>query len=119
MAPAADDDQDGSAAATAIDQVRTLVGSEISACMTDSDCIRFLRARPDSPMRAAEMAQKWFVWRSTLMSPSPPCQLAYSPNIVLANPHPPENNPHINLVKGNDICRAIDILSSIFNLFVS
>jgi hypothetical protein len=94
------------------------VGTEISHSMTDSDCTRFLRARPESPLKAAEMAQKWFVWRSTLMTPLPPCQLAYSPNIMLANPHPPENNPHINLIKGESKLFLI-VLSARFVILIS
>ena len=45
--------------------LREAVGAEVSALLTDNDCMRFVRARKNDITKAAAMASDWAVWWQT------------------------------------------------------
>jgi hypothetical protein len=46
----------------AVVELRKRITPEVSKLLTDSDCMRFLRARSMNTAKAAEMVAKWGVW---------------------------------------------------------
>lgn len=45
--------------------LRNAISPELSAQLTDNDCLRFLRARSNNVSKAADMITKWGVWWET------------------------------------------------------
>ena len=45
--------------------LREAVGDDVSALMSDSDCMRFVRARKNDITKAAAMATDWATWWQT------------------------------------------------------
>ena len=83
-----------------IQQLRNIINPNASSKLSDLDCLRFLRARPDSISQAGNMINAWYEWRSTLLDPLPPDNLRFSPNIILANPHILPEHPYVHLLPG-------------------
>ncbi len=53
---------------------RSRLESDINMEMSDSDCLRFLRARQFDVVKSVEMAQEWWTWwNSTLPGPHSYC----------------------------------------------
>lgn len=88
---------------SAISQLRAAIIEEANDVLEDSDCARFLRARPGSIEKATELVNSWYEWRHTLLDPLPPDGLRFSPNIIMANPHHLPAHPYIHLLPGK-IC---------------
>ena len=79
-----------------VHEFRYNLESELSASLSDHDCLRFLRARDGDMTRAVEMAKEWNEWRHSLQSDN----LKYSANFVLSC-KPSEllwNHPHSHLL---------------------
>ena len=82
-----------------ISAVRTQIGPTISSLVTDHDCLRFLRARQGDVTQATAMLRRWHEWRHTLLEPSTPTGLPYSPNIILFAPDVVETHPQAYLLE--------------------
>lgn len=48
-------------------QLRTAIASNLSELLSDSDCLRFLRARNGNVTKAADMITKWGAWWDTVL----------------------------------------------------
>lgn len=82
----------------AITEFRSTVTDDISSIMSDDDCLRFLRARGGSVIRASQMAGAWNEWRHKNFNPLPPRNMEFTPNTLLASPDYIENHPSIELL---------------------
>lgn len=56
-------------------EFRSSIGEEISKTLTDSDCMRFLRARNGNIAKASTMATGWYEWWHTALSGKNPDNL--------------------------------------------
>ena len=56
------DDIDSLTFEQAVSKLRELIGPKISGKLSDSDCRRFLRARPNGIEDAAEMLRNWWLF---------------------------------------------------------
>jgi hypothetical protein len=48
-----------------VTSLREVVGAEVSALLSDNDCMRFVRARKNDITKAASMATDWAAWWET------------------------------------------------------
>jgi hypothetical protein len=81
-----------------ISHAEAVTGFQRYVTMSDSDSLRFLRARGGSLLKAVDMANAYQAWRCSLMVPIPPHNLMFSPNIIWAMPDHIEDDPHIRLL---------------------
>lgn len=79
-------DTDAPIAAEVFEEFRYRIGKEASQTLDDDDIRRFLGARGGSMLKGAKMAKDTNEWKHTLMPPTRPRGLRFSPNIILANP---------------------------------
>lgn len=82
----------------AVHALREAVGKKISSALTDSDCLRFLRARIGSIEKATEMVLKWYEWSHTLLEPLPPDNLRFSPKTIISMPTTLDQHPYAYLL---------------------
>lgn len=76
-------------------------GDDASSFLSDRDCMRFIRARKMDVRKAADMADKWWVWYNTPVEGSN--GIAVAPRHILDNPEDPNEEiytrlmPHSNM----------------------
>ena len=70
-----------------IQQLRGAIGTEASGALSDSDCVRFLRARNGNVTKASAMATGWFEWWHTALSGYNPNDLTPATILTPINDH--------------------------------
>lgn len=67
-----------------VHEFRYHLESDLSASLSDHDCLRFLRAKEGNMSKAVEMAKVWNEWRHNLHPAINSVGLKYSANLILA-----------------------------------
>lgn len=67
-----------------IHEFRYYLDSELSASLSDHDCLRFLRAKEGDVQKSVDMVKAWNEWRHSLQASINSEILKYSANIILS-----------------------------------
>jgi hypothetical protein len=81
-----------------IAEFRSTISDDINKVFSDHDCIRFLKARGGSVVRASQMANAWHIWRHSFLNALPPHNIPLTPNTILASPNKVPDHPRIDLL---------------------
>lgn len=102
--PVSSKSENGESSDPKVVELRAIIPAELSALLSDGDCSRFLRARSQNAVKAADMIVKWGKWWHT---PLP--GLDVLPKDISSKPDEQEDVyrrmlPHANLGENMDGC---------------